>query len=59
MADGRCLNADILASLLLGNNEAFAKEVVDLTNQLNSIKTALKNDKMVKNAEQQINLRLN
>lgn len=59
MADGRCLNADILASLLLGNNEAFAKEVVDLTNELNSIKAIYKDDKMIKNAEKQINLRLN
>ena len=61
MADGRCLNADILASLLLGNNEAFAKEVVDLANRLNAAKimSSRGNKTLAKNIEKNVKMQIN
>lgn len=61
MADGRCLNADILASLLLGNNEAFAKEVVELTNRLNAAKimSSRGNKTVAKNIEKNVRMQIN
>ena len=39
MADKRCSNADIISAILLGNNEGFAKEMVQLSQKKNAIKS--------------------
>ena len=39
MADDRCLNADIISTILLGNNEGFAKEMVQLSQKKNAIQS--------------------
>lgn len=39
MADNRCFNADIISTILLGNNEGFAKEMVQLSQKKNAIQS--------------------
>lgn len=59
MADWRCLNADILASLLLGNNEAFAREIIDLANRINWAKALVWEWKLSKHLEKQASMQIN
>ena len=57
MAD-RCLNADILATTLLGNNEGFAKQIVGLAQEKNAISNIAWDSARTKQLTKQIDMQI-
>ena len=57
MAD-RCLNADILATTLLGNNEGFAKQIVSLAQEKNAISNIAWDSARTKQLTKQIDMQI-